>query len=125
MQLSWHRGGPIHRDEQRWACCGESRSDADRDHSLLPVGDPLAAGNILADVPQLEALGDFGGETLTMRPLPSAPAVDAGGLPATSPDTDQRSEQRVTGAAIDLGSVELNVDEAGAAPTPTVPAPEF
>src|SRR5262249_31236860 len=62
--------------------------------------------------PQLEPLGDYGGPTLTMRPLPSSPAVDAGDN-TDAPDTDQRGFDRIVNGIIDIGSVELQPHEFG------------
>jgi hypothetical protein len=74
--------------------------------------------------PQLEPLGDYGGPTQTMRPLPTSPAVDAGDN-TDAPDTDQRGFDRIVGILdpnnpiIDIGSVELQPDEVdGFAPRP-------
>ena len=39
--------------------------------------------------PQLEPLGDYGGPTQTMRPLPSSPVINTGDN-TDAPDTDQR-----------------------------------
>jgi hypothetical protein len=55
--------------------------------------------------PQLGALGNNGGPTRTLLPLPGSPAIDAGG--ATALLTDQRGLARVGGGATDLGAVEV------------------
>ena len=65
--------------------------------------------------PQLEPLGDYGGPTQTMRPLPSSPAVDAGDN-SDAPPTDQRGFDRIVNGTIDIGAVELQPDELGMAP---------
>jgi hypothetical protein len=62
--------------------------------------------------PQLEPLGDYGGPTQTMRPLPTSPAVDAGDN-TDAPKTDQRGFDRIVNGIIDIGSVELQPDEFG------------
>jgi hypothetical protein len=62
--------------------------------------------------PQLEPLGDYGGPTQTLRPLPSSPAVDAGDN-TDAPDTDQRGFDRIVNGAIDIGAVELQPGERG------------
>src|SRR5262249_15449094 len=62
--------------------------------------------------PQLEPLDDYGGRTLTQRPLPSSPAVDAGDT-TDAPETDQRGFDRIVNGLIDIGSVELQPDERG------------
>lgn len=63
-----------------------------------PAGAPLAAW--------LLPLGDYGGPTQTMRPLPASPVVDAGSC--THP-TDQRGFPRPQGAACDIGAHELSL----------------
>jgi hypothetical protein len=62
--------------------------------------------------PQLEPLGDYGGPTQTMRPLPGSPVV-ASGDNTDAPDTDQRGFPRIVLGFIDIGSVELQPDEFG------------
>jgi hypothetical protein len=62
--------------------------------------------------PQLQPLGDYGGPTQTMRPLPSSPAVDAGDNPFFF-NTDQRGLPRIINFTIDIGSVELQPNEFG------------
>jgi hypothetical protein len=62
--------------------------------------------------PQLEPLGDYGGPTPTMRPLPTSSAVDAGDN-TDAPDTDQRGFDRIVNGIIDIGAVELQPDEFG------------
>ena len=62
--------------------------------------------------PELGALADNGGPTLTHLPLPGSPAIDAGADSPTCPDLDQRGEIRpVDGdgdstAECDIGAVE-------------------
>ncbi len=55
---------------------------------------------------RLTGLGNNGGPTQTMLPLPSSPAVGAGGT--ACPPTDQRGVNRPQGAACDSGAVEIN-----------------
>ena len=62
---------------------------------------------------KLGPLADYGGPTLTHALLSGSPAID-GGNPATPgsggtacPTTDQRGETRPSGAACDVGSVEV------------------
>jgi hypothetical protein len=62
--------------------------------------------------PQLEPLGDYGGPTPTMRPLPTSSAVDAGDN-TDAPKTDQRGFDRIVNGIIDIGAVELQPDEFG------------
>jgi CSLREA domain-containing protein len=60
--------------------------------------------------PSLGPLADNGGSTMTVALLPGSPAIDAGGLPATSgcPVTDQRGRSRPWGPACDIGAFELH-----------------
>ena len=59
---------------------------------------------------RLAPLGDYGGPTQTMPPLPGSPAIDAGGT--TNPGgTDQRGFTRLVGAMLDIGAVEIQVGE--------------
>jgi hypothetical protein len=79
------------------------------------------AGAFTLTDPQLGALADNGGPTLTELPQPGSPAIDAG-TPGGCTDqlganllTDQRGALRSVGAACDLGAT-----EAGAKPTLTL-----
>ena len=67
-------------------------------------------GNIYGQDPQLGPLQNNGGTTETMEPALTSPVVDAGD-PAfvPPPATDQRDAARVSGAAIDMGSVEVQI----------------
>ncbi len=73
-------------------------------------------GNQLEIDPQLEALADNGGATLTRLPAQGSPAVNTGD-PAVegAPETDQRGAARIV-ETIDVGAVEL------AAPEPSLAA---
>jgi hypothetical protein len=62
--------------------------------------------------PMLEPLGDYGGPTQTMRPLPASPVINAGDN-TDAPDTDQRGFPRIVLGFIDIGAVELQPDEFG------------
>lgn len=55
--------------------------------------------------PVLSSLGNHGGPTQTMPPMPGSPAINAGG--ATALALDQRGLPRVVGAAADIGAVEV------------------
>jgi hypothetical protein len=98
-------------------------------HNLIGIG---ASGSGFTDTdlvgtaafpldPQLEPLGDYGGPTRTMRPLPGSPVLNAGDN-TNAPETDQRGLPRIVLGYIDIGAVELQPDEF-AGPTPP-PAPE-
>jgi CSLREA domain-containing protein len=60
--------------------------------------------------PMLGPLADNGGPTMTQALPRSSPAVNAGGLPASSscPASDQRGESRPWGPACDIGAFELH-----------------
>jgi hypothetical protein len=62
--------------------------------------------------PQLEPLGNYGGPTPTMRPLPGSLALNAGDNTG-APDTDQRGFPRIVLGFIDIGAVELQPSEFG------------
>ncbi len=77
---------------------------------------------ITGQAPQLGALLDNGGSTLTMLPLATSPAVDSGDSSVIADGTlDQRGQPRVRGTAVDMGSVETDV--AGQPIDPTDPDP--
>jgi hypothetical protein len=71
------------------------------------------SNNLTNGAALLAPLGDYGGATPTMPPLPGSPAIDAGldtgGLPAT----DQRGYPRLVGLALDIGAVEGIYNVAG------------
>ena len=70
------------------------------DGNLIVSGQNLTNGT-----PLLAPLGNYGGPTQTMPPLPSSPAIDRA-TNGTSFTTDQRGQPRVVGAFADLGAVE-------------------
>ena len=81
-------------------------------HSILAGNTPnnitknpiTGTGNLIDTDPQLSPLGDYGGPTLTMLPLPGSPALDTStGSTAT---TDQRGFPRPIGPANDIGATE-------------------
>lgn len=73
--------------------------------------DNSAYHNIFTDNPQLSALNDNGGPTLTMALMSGSPAIDAGAdtVCAAPPvnDVDQRGITRPLGAHCDIGAYEL------------------
>ena len=72
-------------------------------YSLTITGTNLTTGD-----PLLAALGNYGGPTQTMPPLPGSPALDAGADSATNSfTTDQRGGWRRSGAGVDIGAVEI------------------
>ena len=54
---------------------------------------------------KLAPLGNYGGPTMTQRPLPDSPAIDFG-TSVGCPSTDQRGKPRPAGLACDVGAVE-------------------
>ena len=70
------------------------------------LGTSFLSGN-----PMLAPLGDYGGPTLTMPPRLGSPVIDAGVLTTNTPPADQRGLLRIMGAALDVGAVELQVDD--------------
>ncbi|GAA5121981.1 choice-of-anchor D domain-containing protein [Luteolibacter yonseiensis] len=65
--------------------------------------------NITSGDPKLSPLGNYGGATKTMPPLPDSPAIDGGG--STSLLTDQRGQPRVLRDAPDIGAYEIPTSE--------------
>lgn len=75
------------------------------------------ANNLIGGDPDLAPPGNYGGPTLTMPPLASSPAIDAGDDSVTnSLATDQRGFPRLAGAHVDIGAVERQVVSATNAP---------
>lgn len=71
--------------------------------SLATTGANLIGGN-----PLLAGLGNYGGPTPTLPPLPGSPALDAGADSATNNfTTDQRGGWRRSGGGVDIGAVEV------------------
>ncbi len=69
-------------------------------------GSGLVSGPSILEVPDpmLTSLGDYGGPTLTRRPLAGSPLIDAGGPSPYA--VDQRGFPRPIGDRADIGSVE-------------------
>ena len=61
----------------------------------------------LTNAPDLAPLGNYGGPTQTMPPLPGSPAIGVGSVAANTFSTDQRGYSRKQNGLIDLGAVEL------------------
>lgn len=82
--------------------------DAELGVNLLGTTDGVTTpfAGIVAD-PLLAPLGDYGGPTRTMPPLPGSPAINAGG--ATTLTVDQRGAPRVIGGKVDIGAVETSI----------------
>jgi hypothetical protein len=75
--------------------------------------------NLVGGNAKLAPLGNYGGPTQTMPPLPGSPAIDA--AVSSSFTTDQRGFPRVLGPAPDLGAVEGIFNPAGPGLLTTVP----
>ena len=69
-----------------------------------------SANNLISVDAQLSPLGNYGGPTQTLPPLPGSPAIDAGTDIVTNIlATDQRGSNRLSGAHVDIGAVEVNI----------------
>jgi len=68
---------------------------------------PFTGPAPLTNAPDLAPLGNYGGSTQTMPPLPGSPAIGAGSVAANTFSTDQRGYPRTQNGLIDLGAVEL------------------
>jgi fibronectin-binding autotransporter adhesin len=78
-------------------------------------GTPNSFVNSLTNRPDIDLapLGNYGGPTPTMPPLPGSPAIDAGNDAVTSfLATDQRGFPRKVGAHVDIGAVEFQMSPA-------------
>jgi hypothetical protein len=62
---------------------------------------------LFTNAPNLAPLGNYGGPTQTMPPLPGSPAIGAGSVAANIFATDQRGYSRTQNGLIDIGAVEL------------------
>ena len=84
------------------------------------AGEVIDAGGNLFELPaNLGPLADNGGPTLTHNLLTGSAALDAGDAAfAGDPTTDQRGLPRVSNARIDIGAVEVQVQEPVEPPVP-------
>ncbi|MCP5487692.1 MAG: right-handed parallel beta-helix repeat-containing protein [Verrucomicrobia bacterium] len=67
----------------------------------------VQAGDSIGNLLNLGALGDYGGPTRSLIPLPGSPAINAGVVSVVG--TDQRGVSRMDGAP-DIGAVELTTN---------------
>ena len=70
--------------------------------------------DILDVDPLLSPLGNYGGPTQTISPLPGSPAIDAGNNALASYNgsaltTDQRGDTRINDGIVDIGAVETHL----------------
>ena len=76
--------------------------------SVYNFGGTITGPAPLTNAPDLAPLGNYGGPTQTMPPLPGSPAIDAGSNDATNDfATDQRGLPRFVGPQVDIGAVEF------------------
>jgi hypothetical protein len=75
--------------------------------SVANSGGTITGPAPLTDAPNLAPLGNYGGPTQTMPPLPGSPAIGAGSVAYNIFATDQRDYPRTQNGLIDLGAVEL------------------
>ena len=76
----------------------------DTSGSSVPLTGAILSGNAL-----LAPLGDYGGATETMVPMPGSPVIDPVGGESTSPfPLDQRDAARVINGTVDIGAVEYS-----------------
>lgn len=79
----------------------------DDGHNLVDDGTCITAPTSLSGDPALSELADNGGLTPTHRPLPGSPVLEAGDCAGGTIDQDQRGLMRPSGAACDIGAVEV------------------
>ena len=104
-----NKGGGIYNDSASVLTLSSSilaANTAPTDENLFG---PLSAtfSSLTSGDPKLAPLGDYGGETRTMPPLPDSPAIDQGSPEGLA--TDQRGFPRTIAAAPDMGAVEAEV----------------
>src|ERR1022692_4099399 len=75
--------------------------------SVYNSGGTITGPAPLTNAPDLAPLGNYGGPTQTMPPLPGSPAIGAGSVAANTFSTDQRGYSRTQNGLIDIGAVEL------------------
>lgn len=76
------------------------------------------ANDIFGKKPLLLSLGDYGGATPTLLPLPNSPVINKGDATLTAALTDQRGYTRVAAGRADIGAVEASYATTAVAGTP-------
>jgi hypothetical protein len=77
----------------------------------------------LTNAPNLAPLGNYGGPTQTMPPLPGSSAIGAGSVAANTFSTDQRGYSRTQNGLIDIGAVEVQTPAANPPVLENIPVP--
>ena len=77
----------------------------------------IAGTTPISAAPNLAPLGNYGGPTQTMPPLPGSPAIGAGSVAGNTFTNDQRGYPRIQNGLIDIGAVELPTLQFTASPT--------
>jgi predicted outer membrane repeat protein len=99
--------GNTNGDIYNWSASTVNAGGSNIVQVLVNAGTLVGTNTILAVNPHLAPLGNYGGPTLTMTPLPGSSAIDA--APFTTLLIDQRGYSRVFGPAPDLGAVEFEI----------------
>ena len=101
--------------------CIISLNSANTGADVYCVGLAIFGGGFLIGVnPLLAPLGNWGGPTPTMPPLPGSPALDGGTDSVTNfLATDQRGAPRKSGLHVDIGAVEIGPADSNTVVTTT------
>ena len=91
-----------------WQTLSNSIVAANPSGNILVYGPTTGSVNLTSGDPLLAPLGDYGGPTPTMPPLPGSPVID-GCINGTSFTTDQRGLPRIAGPFADIGAAENQV----------------
>ena len=90
-----------------------SNSASSGPNIYVPYGGLVATNNLMDTNALVAPLGNYGGPTQTMPPLPGSAAIDRGSDAAASLRTDQRGYPRIVGTHVDIGAVEGIYNAAG------------
>jgi len=91
-------------DIYNWASSTVTMGGTNLMPALVNNGMVNGPGSVITSDPLLATLGNYGGPTQTMPPLPGSPAIDSAA--ATTLSTDQRGFPRLLGLGPDIGAVE-------------------